>query len=117
VKFIVDAQLPRRVSHMLRSAGHDSVHTLDLPDGNLTNDAAIIDIAAREGRTVVTKDYDFVRSYLVNNQPEKLLLVSTGNIRNTELEGLLLRNLPLIIDAFGTGRFVELNRTVVIVHS
>jgi predicted nuclease of predicted toxin-antitoxin system len=34
MKFLVDAQLPRRLIHRLREAGHDAIHTLDLPDGN-----------------------------------------------------------------------------------
>lgn len=38
MKFLVDAQLPRHLSHWLKQRGHDSLHTLDLPDGNRTSD-------------------------------------------------------------------------------
>jgi predicted nuclease of predicted toxin-antitoxin system len=31
MKFLVDAQLPRRFANWLNEAGHDALHTLDLP--------------------------------------------------------------------------------------
>jgi predicted nuclease of predicted toxin-antitoxin system len=83
MRFLVDAQLPRRIVWRLRDAGHDAVHTLDLANGNRTSDAEIVDLAKREDRVVVTKDADFVDSHLLRNQPEKLFLISTGNIGNT----------------------------------
>ena len=82
MKFLVGAQLPRRVAGWLASAGCDAVHTLDLPDGNRTTDQQVIDLADREDRVVVTKDADFVDSHLLQSRPAKLLLNSTGNIGN-----------------------------------
>jgi predicted nuclease of predicted toxin-antitoxin system len=41
MKFLVDAQLPRRMTAWLTAAGCDAVHTLDLPDGNRTTDEQI----------------------------------------------------------------------------
>ena len=117
MNFIVDAQLPRRIVWLLRERGHDVLHTLDLPDGNRTSDKAIIELAARERRVVVTKDDDFVASFHLRHQPEKLLLVATGNIRNADLERILLANLAMIVAAFDTANFVEVNRTDVIVHA
>lgn len=38
MKFLVDAQLPRRAVAWLAAAGCDAVHTLDLPAGNRTTD-------------------------------------------------------------------------------
>jgi predicted nuclease of predicted toxin-antitoxin system len=70
---------------LLREQGHDALHTLDLPDENRTTDARIVEIAAQEGRVVVTKDADFVESFILHHKPEKLLLISTGNISNLEL--------------------------------
>lgn len=86
MKFLVDAQLPRRLARWLQSNGHDVVHTLDLPNGNATTDVEINDLSTAEQRTVITKDADFVHSFLLNGRPYKLLLVSTGNIRNADLE-------------------------------
>ncbi len=38
MKFLVDAQLPRRLSRSLTALNHDAIHTLDLPRHNLTPD-------------------------------------------------------------------------------
>jgi predicted nuclease of predicted toxin-antitoxin system len=31
MKFIIDAQLPRRLARFLQGLGYDAIHTLDLP--------------------------------------------------------------------------------------
>jgi predicted nuclease of predicted toxin-antitoxin system len=116
VKFLVDAQLPRRVVYRLREAGHDALHTLDLPAGNRTSDAELNAISLREERAVVTKDADFVNSFLLTHLPYKLLLISTGNIRNADLESLLLAQLPAIVAAFATNDYLELSRSALIFH-
>lgn len=38
MKFLVDTQMPRRFCPWLTVAGHDAVHTLDLPKGNRTSE-------------------------------------------------------------------------------
>ncbi len=116
MKFIVDAQLPRRLSWELKSWGHDSIHTLDLPAANLTSDSAITEIADREKRIVVTKDSDFVDSFLLHGEPARLLLISTGNIPNHELVHLLRTNWSQITSMFGQGDFVELSRDSLTLH-
>ena len=73
MKFLVDAQLPRRFAGWLREAGHDARHTLELPLGNRTPDHALVELAALEHRLVVTKDSDFVQSFLLTGEPALLL--------------------------------------------
>lgn len=92
MKFLVDAQLPHRLAELLWVAGHEVVHTLDLPLGNRTPDAVINQLSLAEQMVVVTKDTDFVLSFRLKRQPYKLLLVSTGNISNAALEALLVPN-------------------------
>jgi predicted nuclease of predicted toxin-antitoxin system len=41
MKYLIDAQLPRRLAHYLRGRGHDVVDTRDLPQGNQTGDSTI----------------------------------------------------------------------------
>ena len=60
MKFLIDAQLPRRLAHQLRAAGFETIHTLDLPQGNRTSDQALITFSLTEHCVVVTKDSDFV---------------------------------------------------------
>ena len=116
MKFLVDAQLPRRIAVRFREHGHDAIHTLDLPEQNTTSDATIVELAMRDGRVVVTKDADFVNSHILGRRPEKLLLISTGNVSNRDLEASLLPNLPEIVATFETASFIEVNRTSLIVH-
>lgn len=42
MKFLVAAQLPRRMCLWLADGGHDALHTRDLPFGNRTPDEALI---------------------------------------------------------------------------
>jgi predicted nuclease of predicted toxin-antitoxin system len=116
MKCIVDAQLPRRMTVWLASAGCDAVHTLDLPDGNQTTDEQINDLADREQRVVITKDADFVDSHLLRGRPAKLLLISTGNIRNRDLETLIVPLIPDIVRELGSNSFLELGQTGLVVR-
>ena len=116
MKFLVDAQLPRKMAAWLAAAGCDALHTLDLPDGNRTTDPQVIELADREQRVVVTKDADFVDSHVLNARPAKLLLVSTGNISNQDLEALAVPLIPDIVRAFQTSSFLELGRSGIVVR-
>ena len=116
MNFLVDAHLPRLLVHPLCEAGHDALHTLDLPDGNRTTDEEINRRSERERRVVVTKDDDFVNSLLVRGVPYKLLLVSTGNTTNSALEDVFVPRIPAIAEAFREHDYVELSRTALIVH-
>jgi len=115
---LIDSQLPRRLAVWLNEAGFNAVHTLDLPLGNRTSDTVINDVSIDEQRVVITKDSDFVDSFLLHQKPYKLLLVSAGNIRNSELEALFQANIEKLSEAFESGfEFVELTRTAIVVHS
>ncbi len=116
MKLLIDAQLPRRLSYRFREAGHDCLHTLDLPAQNSTPDEAIIAIADGDDRIIVTKDADFVSAMMLFRRPRQLLLVSTGNISNNDLERHLCANLDRIADAFISSVFVEITPTALIVH-
>jgi predicted nuclease of predicted toxin-antitoxin system len=117
MKFIVDAQLPKSLSELINSKGQDSIHTLELPDKNKTQDGFITRLATDEQRIVVTKDADFLESYILRKEPPKLLLVKTGNIRNNELISLSDRNLKLIIDLFSLHSLIEVTKEEIVVHA
>ncbi len=59
MNFLVDAQLPKSISSLLVTIGHDSIHTLDFPEKNLSQDNILLKIAKRENRIIITKDLDF----------------------------------------------------------
>jgi predicted nuclease of predicted toxin-antitoxin system len=74
VKFLIDAQLPTRLAEFLNRAGHDAVHTVELPDGNRSTDNQVALRADTDGRVVVTKDQDFRDGHLLARSPRQLLV-------------------------------------------
>jgi predicted nuclease of predicted toxin-antitoxin system len=116
MKFLIDAQFPRRLAHQLRAAGFEATHTLDLPQGNRTTDQELVTYSLTQHCVVVTKDSDFVESFLLRREPWKLLLVSTGNIGNDELLRLFQLNIEQLAESFKTFDFIELNQTSMICH-
>jgi predicted nuclease of predicted toxin-antitoxin system len=116
VKFLVDAQLPRRLARELVDLGHDAIHTLDLPDKNATPDGEIMSVADREDRIVVTKDGDFRTRHLISGVPRKLLHVTTGNMTNDALLDTFRVHLAEIEAAFEESGHVELTEDAVISH-
>jgi len=116
VKFIVDAQLPRRLAYRLRDRGHDALHTLDLEAGNATPDHRINELSMRDQRAVITKDSDFVDSLFVLDVPWKLVLITTGNMGNLRLLELIDARLELLVDALGAHRYVEFSTSGVIIR-
>ncbi|BBF98802.1 MULTISPECIES: DUF5615 family PIN-like protein [Pseudonocardia] len=116
MRFLVDAQLPARLARALTDAGHQALHTTDLPDGNRTTDAQIAALADREGRVVVTKDRDFRDGHLLSGSPRRLLVVATGNIANAALLALFAANLDTIVAALDEVAFVEIGSEALVLH-
>ena len=116
MRFLVDAQLPRRLVLQLNAAGHEAVHTLDLPEGNRTSDRTICRHADTRGAAVITKDSDFVISRTLHSSPHRLLVIATGNISNAVLIRIIAANLPAIVQALANPAHVELSRVSLTVH-
>jgi predicted nuclease of predicted toxin-antitoxin system len=117
MNFLIDANLPRRLVALFTERGHIAIHTLDLAQGNATSDVDILKVANEQKCVVTTKDSDFVTFFWLEDKPEKLLLISTGNIKNNELEKILIDNFDNIVSELSNNRFVELTREHVIVHT
>jgi predicted nuclease of predicted toxin-antitoxin system len=115
MNFLVGAQLPKRLANWLNEAGQNALRTLDLPRKNLSTDSEIINRARQDGRVVVTKDDDFVRSFLSTGKP-LLLLICMGNMNNNAFEKILRASLAGIEAAFATSRVGEITADVLVVH-
>ncbi len=85
MNYLIDAQLPYLLADILRQKGFDVIHTHDLPGKDETGDSVIRQIAVEKNYVVVTKDSDSQDSYLLFKKPPRLLLVTTGNIKNRKL--------------------------------
>ncbi len=116
MRVLVDAHLPKRLAVFLNAHGVESKHTLDLPKKNATPDPEIIQIADQEDRIVITKDGDFFDNYILDGCPNKLLIVSTGNINNPTLIRLFEKNLEVLRSLFIEHKVIEINEEEIQVH-
>lgn len=116
MKFIVDAQLPKSLSEFINEQGHDSVHTLELPNKNNTTDQEIIEISNAENRVVISKDADFLETYMVKGQPAKLIMIKTGNITNSHLMKIFKSNLDLLLRMIQRSNLVEMSKVELVEH-
>ena len=116
MKFLIDAQLPVKLAQLLRQKGYDAVHTKELPQRNQTSDQEINAISIQDQRIVITKDTDFLESFILYKRPYKLLLVTTGNISNKELESLFLKYLGYLSLQLDQHYYLEINRQAIIIH-
>ena len=118
MKFLVDAHFPKRLAKWLVENGEDAIHTLDLPKQNNTPDQEIIQIADNESRIVITKDSDFFQYRIIKGSPDRLLMVTTGNIVNKELIRLFELNFPTIKNIFQSGKkVIEMDSQSITIHS
>ena len=116
MKFIVDAQLPKKLATWITKKGYNTLHTLDLTKKNFTEDLEIIKISVKEQRIVISKDSDFFDYYLLRGQPYKLLFISTGNIVNHELIRLFEKNFTELVKLLKSNKVVEMGNNNIVVH-
>ena len=116
MRFLVDAQLPKSLSDFITQKGYDSIHTLELAAKNRTTDYEINKIASDQNRIVITKDNDFLESFILKSEPSKLILITTGNIPNNQLLDLFNKNFTIIIEKINVNKLVEISRTNIIIH-
>ena len=76
----------------------------------------INELSVRDSRVVITKDADFVNTFILHGRPYKLLLVSTGNITTTELVALFRQHLPELTKALQWHSYLELSREQLVIH-
>lgn len=116
MKVVVDAQLPFGLAILFRKLGWDALHTNNLPNGDVSTDEEIRTFCEAESRILITKDADFVDSFYVRKSPKKLLIVSTGNIKNSELYSIFEKNRSQIETHFLKANLLEITRSDLVIH-
>lgn len=118
MRYIIDAQLPRSLAKWMLKNNYEAIHTLDLPDQNDTKDSEIIRIASLDDvSVVVSKDRDFPEQRIIRGVPEKLLWVTTGNIKNSQLLKMFEEEFLKIDKLFNDGNsFIELSNNNITIH-
>lgn len=117
MRFLIDAQLPIRLKYWLIDYGVHAIHTLDLPKKNKTEDIDIIQLATKETLIIISKDNDFIQYRILKGIPDRLLIVSTGNIVNKRLIKIFEKNFPQIKSLFDNGhKVIEIDNNSITVH-
>ncbi len=88
MKFLIDAHLPKSIGAYFEALGHEALHTSELPEGNASQDEALIVLAMDQAATVITKDSDFYHSFHLHRRPSKLVQVKVGNLRLKAIKAL-----------------------------
>lgn len=110
MKFLVDAQLPYLICDLFVTKGISCIHTRDLRHGSETTDEDINSISIQEELILITKDNDFLHSFLLHRRPYKLIFVSTGNLRLAELVKLFEYELDRIVSLMNNHDMLELTK-------
>ncbi len=92
MKFLVDEQLPASLVKWLAGKGFDTIHATSLGMGVRISDTDIARRSMQESRIVISKDIDFFNRYTLLKEPYKLLYLTTGNIKNSDLLQFFERN-------------------------
>jgi predicted nuclease of predicted toxin-antitoxin system len=74
LRFLLDECVPTYITALLRDQGYD---VLDLRDAGLrgVDDRTLLEIAAREGRIIITRDLGFNLLFVRDLQPKGLVLL------------------------------------------
>ncbi len=109
MKFLVDNALSPKLAEGLAQAGHDVTHvrTLGLQGAC---DSDLFDLAAREGRTIVSADTGFGTLLALRRETRPSVILFRGRAprRPDRQVALLLENLPLIHVELETGAIVTI---------
>jgi len=105
MKFLIDNQLPLALRRFLSEQGHDVLHVLDL--GMATaSDLQVSQLAANEGRTIITKDEDFSILAAMGRCQAPVIWVRCGNCRTRALLDLFSQSIETIEEKLRSGNLV-----------
>lgn len=107
MRFLIDQCLSPRLAAGLNDLGHDAVHTAELGLES-ADDAAILEAARDDERTVVTADSDFgtLLASTKATAPSVLYIRRSSGRRADAMIGLLVENLPALEGPLATGSLV-----------
>ncbi|MCF8246048.1 MAG: DUF5615 family PIN-like protein [Saprospiraceae bacterium] len=116
MKFLIDEQLPISLVKWLAGQGFDVIHATALGKNMKISDKDVCRESITNQRVVISKDIDFLNSFLIKKEPWKLIYLTTGNISNKYLLALFQSNLNQIIDLFDKANVVEMSQQNILVR-
>ena len=85
MKFLCDVHIPIKLSKHISKKGFECIHINTILEKWLTTDDAIAKFSDLNDFLLITKDFDFKNSFLINTTPKKLIKINLGNISNIQL--------------------------------
>lgn len=110
MKLLLDANLSPRLVPELSAAGYDATHVAQVGLVHAA-DQVIFDRAATDGYTLITADSDFSMLLAArgSSAPSVVHLRHVAELSPAEHLGLLIANLPAILDDLAQGAVVSLS--------
>ena len=102
MRFLVDAQLPAALARWLVGQGHEAEHVADC-GLDRASDSSIWDYAARNAAVIVTKDQDFARRRVINQDGPQIVWVRLPNTRRRQLIVWFEQAAPRLMQSLDTG--------------
>nr|WP_309757331.1 DUF5615 family PIN-like protein [Flavobacterium sp.] len=85
MKFLCDVHISIKLAKHINNQGFECIHINTILDKWFTIDSAIAKFSDLNDFILITKDFDFKNSFLVQKSPKKLIKINLGNISNTQL--------------------------------
>jgi len=104
MRLLIDENLSPRVARLLREAGHDAAHVVEVGLGD-TDDPFILGAAADDARTIVTADTDFgaLLAARGTSSPSVVMLRSSDHLTPDEQARLVSAVLTRVGDELEDG--------------
>ena len=116
MKFLVDAQLPPRLSRWINGKGIDSRHAMDIENGLTLPDTTLWEFARNEQEIIITKDSDFVDLALLKGSPPQIVHVQLGNVANNILIEVFDQNWDTLVTAIeGKAKVISISESQITV--
>lgn len=110
MKVLCDVHIARKAVRFFEEQGIEAIHVNDILERWHTKDEKIAAYADSHGYVVVSKDHDFKNTHLLKGIPQRLLLITLGNISTAKLIGILEQNLSFLKERFEKERcYVEIS--------
>lgn len=117
VRVLCDVHIALKVVRFFQKKNIEAIHVNELPDSFYTSDKDICKFSDQNDYVVVTKDSDFLDSYLVRQTPMKLIKVNLGNISTPELIAIFEQHCDFFTTYFEKGSgCIEVSKNSIFVH-
>jgi predicted nuclease of predicted toxin-antitoxin system len=109
VRILADQHISPRPVEFLRGLGHEAIRVTDRLPGN-ASDSAILSVARREDRLVLTQDLDFTGLVATGETPgPSLIILRLGSPGVEQVNQVLQAVLPLVEEAVRKGAIVSVD--------